>query len=327
MNKKVYIEGNYLFVENQITGAINSGQANSVFIRRTSASSKDFIISGTDAGSDLTVTIGQLNKKNGTSYSLSEFVSFYTTLTTGNKNGLSTFNTENISDSTNKRFVTDAEKTAITHLNRSILDAISEAFTTSLKTAYDSVVSWISTHGSNILSHLSSTSNPHNVTASQVGLGTLTYNNSTGRVEVTDAIFGQVSPTPILILVQSTGVTLSAGSNWYFGNTPTFPTTVIANREFKSPYNGKITGASIRSHAVSVAGDRTITVSIRINNTTDYLVQAVTSSSANREFINFALNTSGIPIKTSDNIAIKVVASGGTTDSTNILFGGYLIVQ
>lgn len=43
--------------------------------------------------------------------------------------------------------------------------------TSVLKTAYDSAVTWITTNGTNILNHLSSTSNPHNVTATQVGLG------------------------------------------------------------------------------------------------------------------------------------------------------------
>lgn len=154
------------------------------------------------------------------------------------------------------------------------------------------------------------------------------YNRTLGRKEVYNATFGWVGMAERTIHVEAnTLASLSTGSNFYFGNMPVTSSTTIANRQFKSPYNGKITGASIRSHAVSVAGDRTITVSIRINDTTDYLVQAVTSTSANREFINFALNTNGIPITTSDNIAIKVVASGGTTDSTNILFGGTLIVQ
>lgn len=40
-----------------------------------------------------------------------------------------------------------------------------------LKTAYDSTVTWITTNGTNLLSHLSNTSNPHSVTKSQVGLG------------------------------------------------------------------------------------------------------------------------------------------------------------
>jgi hypothetical protein len=80
-----------------------------------------------------------------------------------------TTTTANITDSTNKRFVTDLEQTAITHTNRSVLDLITEAFTIALKTAYDSTVTWISTNGANILSHLTNTSNPHSTTASQVG--------------------------------------------------------------------------------------------------------------------------------------------------------------
>lgn len=40
-----------------------------------------------------------------------------------------------------------------------------------LKTAYDGAVTWITTNGSNLLNHLLNTSNPHSVTATQVGLG------------------------------------------------------------------------------------------------------------------------------------------------------------
>lgn len=40
--------------------------------------------------------------------------------------------------------------------------------TSALKTAYDSAVTWISTNGTNLLNHLSNTSNPHSTTATQV---------------------------------------------------------------------------------------------------------------------------------------------------------------
>ncbi len=58
-----------------------------------------------------------------------------------------------------------------THTNLSLLETITEAFTGTLKTAYDSTVSWITTNGTNLLNHLSNTSNPHSVTKAQVGLG------------------------------------------------------------------------------------------------------------------------------------------------------------
>lgn len=53
------------------------------------------------------------------------------------------------------------------------LDSITAIFTTALKKAYDGAVTWISTNGTNILNHLASTSNPHSVTKTQVGLGSV----------------------------------------------------------------------------------------------------------------------------------------------------------
>lgn len=51
------------------------------------------------------------------------------------------------------------------------LDAMTATFTTTLKTSYDSVVTWISANGTNVLNHLANISNPHSVTKTQVGLG------------------------------------------------------------------------------------------------------------------------------------------------------------
>lgn len=43
-------------------------------------------------------------------------------------------------------------------------------FTDTLKSYYDSAHTWVTTNGTNLLNHLSNTSNPHNVTKAQVGL-------------------------------------------------------------------------------------------------------------------------------------------------------------
>jgi len=68
-----------------------------------------------------------------------------------------------LASGTNAGLMAPAEKTKLT--------SITEIFTTALKNSYDSVVSWVSTNGANILAHLSNTSNPHSTTKSQVGLG------------------------------------------------------------------------------------------------------------------------------------------------------------
>ncbi len=58
------------------------------------------------------------------------------------------------------------------HTNRTTLDAIQEAFTTALKSSYDWLVSNITSAWKTLVDgHIASTSNPHNVTKAQVGLG------------------------------------------------------------------------------------------------------------------------------------------------------------
>ena len=56
------------------------------------------------------------------------------------------------------------------HSNKAILDLITEAFTTTLKSAYDTASAWVTTNGTNVLNHLANTANPHSVTKTQVGL-------------------------------------------------------------------------------------------------------------------------------------------------------------
>ena len=64
------------------------------------------------------------------------------------------YTADQITETATRVFVTPAEKTAITHTNRTILDAIEEALTTSLKTNYDTAY----THSQIIVG------NPHGTT-------------------------------------------------------------------------------------------------------------------------------------------------------------------
>ena len=68
---------------------------------------------------------------------------------------------------------TDAVNKAHEHTNFSVLNGTEESFTTALKNAYNSAVSWITTNGTNLINHITNYSNPHSVTKSQVGLGSV----------------------------------------------------------------------------------------------------------------------------------------------------------
>jgi hypothetical protein len=94
---------------------------------------------------------------------------------------------DDVTETATRVFVTPSEKTAITHSNRSILDAITESFTTALKTDYDGAVTWITTNETNILNHLASTSNPHSVTKAQVGLSNVVNADTTTTANITDS--------------------------------------------------------------------------------------------------------------------------------------------
>jgi len=80
--------------------------------------------------------------------------------------------TKNESDNfLNNKVDKEVGKSLIANTEISRLSTMTAIFTTALKTAYDSTVTWISTNGANVLSHLSSNSNPHSVTKAQVNLG------------------------------------------------------------------------------------------------------------------------------------------------------------
>tara|TARA_R110000803_G_scaffold63443_1_gene124103 strand:- start:282 stop:1595 length:1314 start_codon:yes stop_codon:yes gene_type:complete len=63
-----------------------------------------------------------------------------------------------------------------------------------LKTAYDNTVTWITTNGTNLINHLTNTSNPHAVTKAQVGLGNVANTDLTSAVGLNTAKVG-ITPT------------------------------------------------------------------------------------------------------------------------------------
>lgn len=127
-----------------------------------------------------------------------------------------------------------------------------------------------------------------------------------------------------LISVFSGSNSYASGVSRFFFNLINAPSTTEATNVIKSPISGIIRKAFIRSFASGIAGDRTLSVYIRVDSV-DYLVQTITSTGAHREFINTALN---IPIvENVSNIVCYAVASGGTADSTNVFFGGSIVVE
>lgn len=79
------------------------------------------------------------------------------------------------------KYESNPDTNAFTDDLKNKLEAFTANFTSALKTAYDNAVSWISVNGANLLNHLSNKSNPHEVTASQIGLGNVSNTSDANK--------------------------------------------------------------------------------------------------------------------------------------------------
>jgi hypothetical protein len=130
-------------------------------------------------------------------------------------------------------FVKESQIVGIDHSNRSILDAITEAFTTTLKTAYDGVVTWVATNGTNILNHIASNSNPHNVTKSQVGLSDVPNIDTSTTTNITEGTKLFFTTTRVLSTLLS-GLSIATG-----GTIVDSDTILIALGKLQNQINSK----------------------------------------------------------------------------------------
>lgn len=115
-------------------------------------------------------------------------------------------------------------------------------------------------------------------------------------------------------------------STYYFGALNLVPqTTNNASQSFYVVSAGTITSAMVRMWADTAVGTaESISVYIRVNDTTDYLVAAVGSATAARVFSNIGLN---IPVTAGDTFSFKAVFPTWATNPTNVSFTARVVVS
>lgn len=112
----------------------------------------------------------------------------------------------------------------------------------------------------------------------------------------------------------------------YFGNVLRAPVTNANESKMFFGVAGYITAAEIYWYATGTAGSaENISVNIRLNNTTDYLVRTVGTTAAEKRFDNTTMNSGsgGIPIVAGDYVEIKITCPTWATNPTNVVMGGY----
>jgi hypothetical protein len=124
--------------------------------------------------------------------------------------------------------------------------------------------------------------------------------------------------------VQALTSTPADGATIYFGQLPKAPTTTANISKVFIPKTGTITRAVIYCYSGTAGTAENWSCNIRLNNTTDTLVETIGASANERIFNNEALS---ISVTAGDYIEIKMVNPTWATNPATTIFGGYLFIE
>jgi len=131
--------------------------------------------------------------------------------------------------------------------------------------------------------------------------------------------------TPQSTAVLYTSNNPASGGTRYFGNKPGAPSATGGQNKIYLRRAVTITGAEIYAYATATAGsNENISFYIRVNDTTDTLIQTVGVAAAERIFTNHGLS---INLGTGDYFEIKRVNPSWGTPPTAEIAGGYILYQ
>jgi hypothetical protein len=113
-------------------------------------------------------------------------------------------------------------------------------------------------------------------------------------------------------------------ATYYFGSNADIPAIFGGARRLYIPKAGTITGAYIFGYSTVDGSAENISVYIRLNNTTDTLIETVGASSGARLFDNAALS---IAVVAGDYIEIKMVCPTWATNPTYLRLSGSVYIE
>jgi len=118
-------------------------------------------------------------------------------------------------------------------------------------------------------------------------------------------------------------------TTYFFTNHMAGPATSLAvfrGWSIVLPYDCKLIAASFMNYAIGTTGtNQNMSLYVRVNNTTDYLVSTVGLAQKDRLFENNAMNSgSGISLVAGDYVTMKLVCPTWVTKPLNCVMSGYL---
>lgn len=114
-------------------------------------------------------------------------------------------------------------------------------------------------------------------------------------------------------------------SNYYFGNTVGTANTNSALKGIVVPKMGIVRAANMRLYASTATGtNENVSMYLRLNDTTDYLIATVGAATDVRDFNNYVMN---IPVVAGDVLEFKMVTPNWATNPTAIFAGGHIVIE
>ena len=110
----------------------------------------------------------------------------------------------------------------------------------------------------------------------------------------------------------------------YFGQLPKAPVSAAATSKVYIRKAGTIKAANIYVYSGTAGTNESWSLYVRLNNTTDYLIQTVSVSASERVFLNVALS---IAVAVGDYIEIKGVQPLWATNPLTTIYGGYIYIE
>jgi len=126
------------------------------------------------------------------------------------------------------------------------------------------------------------------------------------------------------INVQALTSSPADGQTIYFGTLPKAPTSTANISKVYVRTAGTITAAEIYCYSGTAGTNESWSVYIRVNNTTDYLIQTLTLATSERIFTNSSLS---ISLAAGDYFEIKSINPTWATNPLTTIFGGYIKIN
>lgn len=132
------------------------------------------------------------------------------------------------------------------------------------------------------------------------------------------------SPQGYVINLQALTSSPADTTPFYFGYKPSAITTTAGQNKIYVRKAGTLKIAEIYTYAGTAGTAEAVSMYVRVNNTTDYLIATVAVAANERRFSNNALN---IPLADGDYFEIKCIPPVWATNPLTFICGGYVYIE